>query len=121
MATLKVEVADTPLTLAKGLMGRKALPKGTGMLFKFPMVLEASFWGKNTYIPLDVAFIDSDHKIVDIQPIVPLSTKAIRSKSACSMAIEANAGFFKANGINIGDNVSVVQHDDDITEITFNA
>ena len=58
MAKLTVEVADTPASLAHGLMHRKSLAADAGMLFKFPSITEAHFWGKNTYIPLDIAFID---------------------------------------------------------------
>lgn len=116
MATLKIEIADNPVALAQGLMGRQKLAADAGMLFKFPMILEASFWGKNTYIPLDVAFIDANDIITEIQPIVPLSTKAVRSGKGCSMAVEANAGFFRENGIKVGDKVNL---NDEGTEISF--
>ena len=46
---IKVEIADTTLTLAKGLMGRKTMAPDEGMLFKFPAIIEARFWGKDTY------------------------------------------------------------------------
>lgn len=107
---VKLEIADTPKTLAYGLMHRKEMPKDHGMLFKFPSPVEASFWGKNTYIPLDVAFI-YDNKIVDIKNIVPMSTKSIRSEYPCSSAIEVNAGFFAEHGITKGSTVNITQTD----------
>ena len=113
MVILKIEVADNPQTLAHGLMGRQKLDGG--MLFKFPMITEASFWGKDTYIPLDIAFINNDI-IIDIQKIVPMSTKTVRSGKACLMAVEANAGFFKENNIKIGVKIQI---NDDLTEISF--
>jgi hypothetical protein len=99
MTKLSLEVADTPAALAQGLMFRKDLPKNQGMLFKFPRILEANFWGKNTYIPLDIAFIDDRNVITAIKPITPMSTKMVRSDGDCVMAVEAHAGFFDKNNI----------------------
>lgn len=101
MARLKVRIADTSLTLAQGLMWEKELPQNEGMLFVFPGPTEAGFWGKNTYIPLDVAFVKKN-EIVEIQNITPLSTRIVRSKHFCDKAIEANCGYFKKNGITAG-------------------
>lgn len=116
MTKLKLEVADNPTLLAKGLMHRQELPVDAGMLFKFPSLLEASFWGKNTYIPLDIAFIDNNNNIIDIKNIVPMSTKTIRSNGLCNRAIETNAGFFSKNGIKIGNKV---KFSDDGLEVEF--
>jgi len=85
----------------------KELPKDRGMLFKFPHQLQPSFWGKNTYLPLDIAFINSQGKIVDINQITPMSTRMITSKDVCSMAIETNAGFFKDNNIGVGQKIEI--------------
>lgn len=89
-------------------MYRKDLPKDEGMLFKFPNPLNASFWGMNTYIPLDLAFVGPDMKISEITYITPLSTKAVKSKDICSIAIEANAGYFKNNDINVGQKIKLI-------------
>jgi uncharacterized protein len=99
---LKVEIADNPISLAYGLMGVKDLPKQNGMFFKFPFATEARFWGKNTYIPLDVAFVDSNNQITSIKSITPLSTRMVTSDGLCTAAIEANAGYFQENGIKKG-------------------
>jgi uncharacterized membrane protein (UPF0127 family) len=107
MAKLTVEVADTPASLAHGLMYRKDLPNNEGMLFKFPNTRELSFWGQNTYIPLDIAFIDKDNKIAEIKQITPMSTRMVRSTGFCSMALEANAGYFDSNGITVGQKISI--------------
>lgn len=113
MAKLTIEVADTYAALAQGLMHRKSLAPDAGMLFKFPNVTEAHFWGKNTYIPLDIAFIDRDQRITEIKQITPLSTRMIHSTGLCSMAIEANAGFFDEHGIKPG---HIVEIDNKIVE-----
>lgn len=102
MAKLTIEMADTPAALAHGLMYRKNLPDDSGMLFKFPSTREANFWGKNTYIPLDIAFIDRDNRIMEIKQIVPMSTRIIRSDGLCAMALETNAGYFDSHGISVG-------------------
>jgi uncharacterized protein len=114
MSNLKVQIADTPDSLSKGLMFVKEMDHDKGMLFKFPSVIEASFWGKNTYLPLDIAFVDKSNKITDIRHIAPLSTKLVRS-NGCIMAIEANAGFFKKNGIQPGHSIEFVSNN----EISF--
>lgn len=107
MAKLTIEVADTPAALAHGLMHRKELAKDAGMLFRFSGAQELRFWGKDTYIPLDIAFIDKDDRIVEIKQIVPMSTRAVNSGSLCVMAIEANAGFFDENDISVGHTIKI--------------
>ena len=118
MPILKVKIADTPDLLSKGLMFVKEMDQDKGMLFKFPSIIEASFWGKNTYLPLDIAFVDVANKITDIKHIAPLSTKLIRS-NGCAMAIEANAGYFKSKGINPGHKVIFVSNAENEAEISF--
>ncbi len=102
---LSIEIADTLASMSFGLMGRQKLAKDCGMLFKFPSIREASFWGKDTYIPLDIAFIDNNNKILSIKNIVPMSTRSVRSDGLCTMAIETNAGFFRNNKIESGSTV----------------
>lgn len=106
MAKLSVEIAETPANLAYGLMHRKDLAADAGMLFKFQTRQEARFWGKDTYIPLDVAFVD-DGMITSIKKIAPMSTRMINSDGFCDMAIEANAGFFNENDIKPGHRVKI--------------
>jgi len=105
--SVNVEIADTPELLSKGLMFRKSLDKDAGMLFKFPDVIYASFWGANTYIPLDLAFITTDGTISGIENIVPLSTKGIYASFPCKYALEVNSGFFKENEIDVGSKIKI--------------
>src|SRR5262245_51132374 len=75
-----VEIADNDADRAKGLMYRKELPEGQGMLFDFQREQEVSFWMQNTYIPLDMVFIRGDGRILRIaENTEPLSTRLIPS------------------------------------------
>jgi hypothetical protein len=104
---LYAEVAETPADTAKGLMFRKTLPPSAGMLFKFKYPRQLRFWGENTYIPLDIAFIKENGEIDQIAKISPLSRKVVCSNGDCVMAIEANDGFFDSNIIKIGDTIEI--------------
>lgn len=105
---LRVNIADTPSKQEQGLMFVKELPHDHGMLFKFPQPKKLAFWGVNTYIPLDIAFIDSNNKIVDIKEIHPLSQKSVACNHDCPIAIEANIDYFKDNNISIGDTIDLI-------------
>lgn len=78
---------------------------GMAFLFKKPNVL--SFWGRNTLIPLDIAFVDSDGVISNISHINTNSLKSVSSNKKCLMAIEANLGWFESNGIKPGHKVNL--------------
>lgn len=85
-----------------GLMFRKRLGSNSGMLFSFPYEDYHSFWMKNTYVPLDIAFIDKQGTVVDIRQMMPLSTRNVKPKSPCKYALEVNRDWFTENGIGIG-------------------
>lgn len=102
MRHLFIELADTAIKRECGLMDRKYLHKDGGMLFKFHYPTFASFWMKNTYIPLDIAFLNDNGKILQIESMIPLSTKAVYSNYQCKYALEVNKGWFAKNGITVG-------------------
>ena len=108
---VRVEVADDPAERAKGLMYRKALGKNRGMLFIYPEERELSFWMKNTLIPLSIAFIDSERRIIDIQDMKPLDDKPPHyvSSEPAQYALEVNQGFFEKGGVKVGDRVELPQ------------
>ena len=116
---LKVEIAETPSMIERGLMFRKKLEDDSGMLFKFKRPQELRFWGLNTYLPLDIAFISSDNEIIKIGDIKPLSTKVVSSDKDCVMAIEANLDFFNKNKIGIGSKINIIEENDDNIYIGF--
>ncbi len=104
--TLSVEIAATPDAREKGLMYRKELAPNTGMLFVYPDEKIRHFYMKNTYIPLDIAFIDKTGVIVDMQQMNPLDETIIRSKEKARYALEANRGFFRRIGVEVGDKMA---------------
>ena len=105
MKKLFIEIADTPEKREQGLMYRKNLAKNQGMLFKFPHNTFASFWMKNTYIPLDIAFLNEQGRILQIESLSPLNTKAVYSNHSCKYALEVNKGWFTQNGIIVGSKI----------------
>ncbi|HUS49089.1 MAG TPA: DUF192 domain-containing protein [Candidatus Paceibacterota bacterium] len=116
---LKVEISDTPAKLEHGLMFRPKLGENDGMIFKFSYPKKLSFWGLNTYIPLDIAFINTNNKISRISHISPLSTKIVSSDIPCDIAIEANYNYFKKNKIKVGDSIFFKKITDKIGYISF--
>jgi uncharacterized membrane protein (UPF0127 family) len=102
-----VELVDNDADRAKGLMYRKELPEGRGMLFDFLREQEVSFWMQNTYIPLDMIFIRGDGRILRIQENAePLSTRLIPSGGPVLGVLEVIGGTTRKLGIKAGDLVA---------------
>ena len=81
--------------------------------------LPLKFWGQNTYLPLDVAFISDDNVITKIAHISPLSNKVVMCEKDCKIAIETNHGYFDKNNINIGDKIEIFNYKDGLVNIGF--
>lgn len=104
-AKIKVAKAKTTKEHQQGLMHVKAMHCNHGMLFEYPEEQILSFWMKNTTIPLSIAFIDKNHKIVEIKDMQPLSEESVKSSVPAKWALEANKGWFSRNDIKVGDSV----------------
>jgi uncharacterized membrane protein (UPF0127 family) len=105
--TFEVEVASTREQRARGLMFRKAIPERDGMLFDFGRDQEIRMWMKDTLIPLDMIFIESDGRILRIeQNAEPESLRLISSGGPARLVLEVKAGTAKRFGISAGDRVS---------------
>ena len=103
---LLVEIADTPEKRREGLMFRQELEENAGMLFVFDREDTHSFWMKNTYLPLSIAFIDEGGRILQIKKMKPLDEKIhYISKAPIRYALEVNQGWFEKYQINIGDTI----------------
>ena len=105
--TFSVELAVTDEERSKGLMFRRELAEGRGMLFDFKQDVNATMWMKNTYIPLDMIFIRADGRILRIaENTEPLSTKIISSGGLAKGVLEVIAGTAQKYGIQPGDRVA---------------
>jgi uncharacterized membrane protein (UPF0127 family) len=101
-----VEIADTEQARERGLMFRKELPPGRGMLFDFHREQQVGFWMKNTLIPLDMIFIDGRGRIVSIaQDAKPMSEDVIMSGGQVRAVLEVDGGTARRLGIAPGDRV----------------
>ncbi|TGK34883.1 DUF192 domain-containing protein [Leptospira gomenensis] len=97
---LLVEVVNTPADRAKGLMYRKRLPENEGMLFVFPEPDYLSFWMKNTWIPLSIAYFNADRRITDLHDMKPNQTSELyHSSEKVLYALEVNQGWFAKRNI----------------------
>ena len=102
----RVEIADSDVLRRRGLMYREHLPGDQGMLLDFRREARVGIWMKNTYIPLDLLFIDGAGMIIHVHPdAVPHSTQTIRGGNRVRAVLEINAGQLEAQGIQVGDRV----------------
>lgn len=104
------ELATTGAQKQQGLMFRKNMPPNQGMLFDFGTPRPVTMWMKNTYIPLDMLFINSDGVITHIhERAVPHSEETISSRGLVKYVLELNAGTANALSIKTGDVVKSAQ------------
>ena len=95
-----VEVADTAETRARGLMFRKTMDDDNGMLFVYPRQRPVAFWMKNTFIPLDMIFVDETGVVKSVHAnAIPHDTTAIPSGAPVQYVVEINAGLAATKGI----------------------
>lgn len=107
---VRVEIADTQSKREKGLMFRRNLPAGEGMLFVYPAEGIYGTWMKNMFFPIDIIWIDKDERVADIYE------NALPCKDACEVmipdspvkfALELNSGFVARFRVKAGDKVSL--------------
>ena len=105
--TLHVELAITEAEQARGLMYRKHLPSDRGMLFVYESPRPVYYWMKNTFIPLSIAFIGNDRRIINMADMAPNNTtRTYASDGPCRYVLEVNQGWFKEHGVQPGDLVN---------------
>jgi uncharacterized membrane protein (UPF0127 family) len=97
-----VEVARSDAQRARGLMGRTALGPREGMLFVFDRDQHLEFWMKDTRIPLSIAFLSTEGKILEIVDMAPFSQKVVRSRFSSRYALELRQGGFREIGAGEG-------------------
>ena len=105
IAVVKAELAKTEEQRAKGLMFRKELADGHGMLFIFDKEEIRSFWMENTYVPLSIAYIAANGRIVDIKDMRPLDRSSVKSNRSVRYALEVPQGWFNRANVKPGDSL----------------
>jgi uncharacterized membrane protein (UPF0127 family) len=106
--TVRLEVAADPAARARGLMGRTEVPEGTGMVFLYPQDVAGGFWMKNTLVPLSIAFIAADGRVVSVAEMTPCTADPCSSYPPAGpyrYAVELPGGAFAAAGVGKGDKV----------------
>ena len=106
--TVVAEVKDTPAERSEGLQFRDRLPDGTGMLFVFETEAPRSFWMKDTYLDLDIAFLDVNFRIVDIQQMDARTEELHTSAAPAMFALEVRQGWLAENDVRVGHHATVV-------------
>lgn len=98
-----VDVADDPGERAQGLMHVESMPRFTGMLFVYEAPVSASFWMRNTLIPLDMIFVDPTGVVKNVhENAVPLSEETISGGDGILVVLEINGGLSRSLGIGPG-------------------
>lgn len=103
MHVIHAELAESVHARATGLMGRQALGPNEGMLFVFDYRDTHCFWMRNTPLPLSIAFIADDGRIVDIEDMQPESDDSHCPGQAVRYALEMEQGWFALHGLGVGD------------------
>ena len=107
---LTVELATTGDQRVQGLMFRQVLPEDAGMLFIFPRDVTGGFWMRNTYVPLTIAYLDADGRVLERKDGTPLDETLLVPSRPYRYVLEVNQGWFERHGLT-GD-VRVVLPDD---------
>ncbi|MEP6997058.1 MAG: DUF192 domain-containing protein [Betaproteobacteria bacterium] len=102
---LTAEIAATVPARTVGLMRRFSLQPDHGMLFVFNAPQPLAFWMKDTYVPLSIAFIGADGRILNIEDMSPRTENTHESRGPAMFALEMKKGWFANFGIAAGDRV----------------
>jgi uncharacterized membrane protein (UPF0127 family) len=107
------EIVATPEDRNRGLGMRESLPRDCGMLFVYPFPEPRTFWMKDCLIPLDIAFIGEDRRILNVETLPPgfgrpdAAIARAQSAGAAPFVLEMNSGWFAAHGVRAGDEVRI--------------
>lgn len=106
---IEAEVAADQPSRMQGLMQRRALATNQGMLFVFPQRARHCMWMRNTLLPLAVAFLDDEGRILNIEEMAPQTENSHCAAGPARFALEMNAGWFAARGIASGARIGGVE------------
>jgi len=107
ISRIDIEIAEDDLKREIGLMMRRNMAENQGMLFIFPIETFQSFWMKNTILPLDIIYVNSQMEIVKIHKnTTPYSEQSYPSGKLSQFVVEVNAGYTDKYGIKEGDKIA---------------
>ncbi len=107
-ASIDAQLAVTNSEMKQGLMHRKSLGENRGMLFVYEKPDQLGFWMRNTFIPLDIGFFDSNGVLKEVRKLYPHDETSVRSRDDnIQFALETNAGWFKRNGLQPGVKIDI--------------
>lgn len=99
---IDVEVAADQDNRMQGLMHRRAMAANQGMLFVFPQVARHCMWMRNTFLPLSVAFLDEEGRILNVEDMQPQTEDSHCAAKQARFALEMNIEWFAAKGLKVG-------------------
>lgn len=105
MYRIEAEVAHTAQARQVGLMNRKSMASQHGMVFVFEQAATHCMWMKNTYLPLSVAFVDAQGRVINIEDMQPQTEDNHCAAAPARFALEMNLGWFSERGIKAGDSL----------------
>lgn len=106
LTTIDIEIAENDQARARGLMGRRSLPRQSGMLFIMDRADTTGFWMRNTPLPLDIIFVGQDSQVINIaKRTTPYSDDVIHPAAPKKYVVEVRAGF--TDRIGIGDSTRI--------------
>jgi hypothetical protein len=107
---IEAEVAADQPTRMTGLMNRSSMPANRGMLFVFPRAERHCMWMRNTLLPLSVAFLDEDGRILNVEDMQPQTEDNHCAARPARFALEMNLGWFSAKGLKPGLRIGGVEN-----------
>ncbi len=110
LIAVDAEIAADDENRRRGLMDRKELDDGKGMLFVFERDQRLAFWMKDTLIPLSIAYIAADGRILEIRSMKPQDLTPVESSRSARYALEVPLGWFDRSGVVPGDRIELPQN-----------
>jgi uncharacterized membrane protein (UPF0127 family) len=104
---VRIEIAATYNQRQQGLMFRQEMAEDAGMLFVFAQDVRTGFWMKNTYLPLDIAYIGADGRVQEVRQAKPLDETVLTPGAPYRYVIELNQGWFERHNMGIGARVTL--------------
>jgi len=109
MYRIEAEVAATQANRIRGLMQRRTMPQNRGMLFVFTEAERHCMWMKNTFLPLSVAFMDEEGRILNVEDMLPQTEDNHCAARPARFALEMNLGWFRQKGLAAGTRINGVE------------